>query len=70
MKKFLLASISILFSSVVFAQDSTAIIGHKNNNKFKQLYEEFATPNRFRTASELLELITINSKWIIKWTSN
>ena len=25
--------------------------GHTNNNKFKQLYEEFATPNRFRTAS-------------------
>ena len=25
--------------------------GHINNNKFKQLYEEFATPNRFRTAS-------------------
>ena len=25
--------------------------GHKNNNKFKQLYEEFSTPNRYRTAS-------------------
>lgn len=51
MKKFLFASIFMLFSTVVLAQDSTAIQGHKNNNKFKQLYEEFATPNRFRTAS-------------------
>ena len=26
-------------------------IGHKNENKFKQLYEEFMTPNNYRTAS-------------------
>ena len=51
MKKSLFAVVFMLFSAVVFAQDSTAIQGHKNNNKFKQLYEEFATPNRFRTAS-------------------
>ncbi|QNJ96867.1 M1 family metallopeptidase [Constantimarinum furrinae] len=25
--------------------------GHYNNNRFKQLYEEFSTPNMFRTAS-------------------
>ncbi|MAD12337.1 MAG: aminopeptidase [Flavobacteriaceae bacterium] len=25
--------------------------GHTNNNKFKQLYEEFSSPNRYRTAS-------------------
>ncbi|MBT8271184.1 MAG: M1 family metallopeptidase [Bacteroidia bacterium] len=25
--------------------------GHENNNKFKQLYDEFATPNMFRTGS-------------------
>ena len=25
--------------------------GHKNENKFKQLYDEFATPNMFRTGS-------------------
>ena len=25
--------------------------GHINNNKFKQLYEEFSSPNRYRTAS-------------------
>ena len=51
MNKYLIASMSMLFASVVFAQDNQAIQGHKNNNKFKQLYEEFATPNRFRTAS-------------------
>ena len=41
----------MLLFGFVLAQDSEAIQGHKNNNKFKQLYEEFATPNRFRTAS-------------------
>lgn len=51
MKKYFLASISMFLTLVVVAQDSTAKQGHKNNNKFKQLYEEFATPNRFRTAS-------------------
>lgn len=51
MKKYLLTPISFLLFGFVLAQDSEAIQGHKNNNKFKQLYEEFATPNRFRTAS-------------------
>ena len=51
MKKIMLALMSLFLTGVLFAQDSTAIQGHKNNNKFKQLYEEFATPNRFRTAS-------------------
>lgn len=34
----------------IFAQktDST---GHTNQNKFRQLYQEFATPNQYRTAS-------------------
>ena len=49
--KYLFASIQVFLVTFSFAQDSTAIQGHKNNNKFKQLYEEFATPNRFRTAS-------------------
>ena len=51
MKKYFLTPISFLLFGFVLAQDSEAIQGHKNNNKFKQLYEEFATPNRFRTAS-------------------
>ena len=51
MKKYLFASMTLFLASFAFAQDSTAIQGHKNNNKFKQLYEEFATPNRYRTAA-------------------
>ena len=51
-KYFLLA---FLFVSVgAFAQDQAADAkpqGHTNNNKFKQLYDEFATPNMFRTGS-------------------
>ena len=35
----------------VASQEVKGPIGHKNNNKFKQLYEEFSTPNRYRTAS-------------------
>ena len=46
-----LVPIVLLFASVVLAQDSAAKQGHQNTNKFKQLYEEFATPNTFRTAS-------------------
>ncbi|WP_038531753.1 M1 family metallopeptidase [Formosa agariphila] len=49
-----------LFLSVIFitasamAQEQKAPErkqGHTNNNKFKQLYDEFSTPNMFRTAS-------------------
>ncbi len=51
MKKNALASMTLFFAFFVSAQDSTAVQGHKNNNNFKQLYEEFATPNGFRTAA-------------------
>ena len=41
-----------LITITVWGQETTEREGgHTNNNKFKQLYEEFATPNRFRTAS-------------------
>jgi hypothetical protein len=47
--------ISILFFQVsVQAQsgsDSLRVSGHTNTNKFKQLKQELATPNTFRTAS-------------------
>ena len=45
---------AFIFSSLLFSQEETPKAvqsGHKNNNNFKQLYEEFSTPNRFRTAS-------------------
>lgn len=44
-----------LVSAAVSAQDETETAkrepGHLNTNRFKQLYEEFSTPNMFRTAS-------------------
>jgi len=48
--------LSVLFVSVgAFAQEEEQKPerkpGHTNNNKFKQLYDEFSTPNMFRTAS-------------------
>ena len=51
-KKIKFFSFFILFaSSLLTSQEVKVPIGHKNNNKFKQLYEEFSTPNRYRTAS-------------------
>lgn len=44
----------LFVSASVFAQDEIKPerqLGHTNQNKFKQLYDEFATPNMFRTAS-------------------
>ena len=44
----------LCFSVSVSAQDQEKPErkpGHTNNNKFKQLYDEFATPNMFRTGS-------------------
>jgi hypothetical protein len=45
-----------LCSLVSFAQEDTQKTkdkeeGHTNQNKFRQLYQEFATPNQYRTAS-------------------
>ena len=41
----------IFATSFIVSQEVKVPIGHKNDNKFKQLYEEFSTPNRYRTAS-------------------
>ncbi|GGG41424.1 M1 family metallopeptidase [Bizionia arctica] len=47
--------LSVLFiSASTFAQEQDQPVrkpGHTNTNKFKQLYDEFSTPNMFRTAS-------------------
>ncbi|WP_028290587.1 M1 family metallopeptidase [uncultured Olleya sp.] len=57
MKKLKYLFLSALFVSVsAFAQDQKKDKkepqqGHSNNNKFKQLYEEFSTPNMYRAAS-------------------
>ncbi|MGC1204852.1 MAG: M1 family peptidase, partial [Flavobacteriaceae bacterium] len=55
MKKATYLVLSIVFMySGVFAQEQVkeaGKTGHTNTNKFKQLYEEFATPNMFRTGS-------------------
>ncbi len=43
-----------LFASMMFAQAEPAqerAPGHLNQSKFKQMYEEFATPNMYRSAS-------------------
>ncbi|MDC8000767.1 M1 family metallopeptidase [Aequorivita todarodis] len=51
----LFLAILFLFSGIVSAQEETDSqkreSGHYNTNRFKQLYEEFSTPNMFRTAS-------------------
>lgn len=51
----LLFSVLLLLAGTVSAQDETDAAtrapGHYNTNRFKQLYEEFSTPNMFRTAS-------------------
>ncbi len=55
MKKPIFCFLSILLiAGGLMAQNeepTKAKSGHTNNNKFKQLYDEFATPNMFRTAS-------------------
>jgi len=52
--KYAFASILFLFAAVTFAQEPVTKEkepGHENQSKFKQLYEEFATPNTYRSAS-------------------
>ncbi len=53
-KNSLFLAILFLFSGIITAQEETQNKrdpGHYNTNRFKQLYEEFSTPNMFRTAS-------------------
>lgn len=51
----LILAVLFFFSGYAFAQNEAETVkreqGHYNTNRFKQLNEEFATPNMFRTAS-------------------
>lgn len=53
--KYLTLVALFLVAGMTYAQDESESPkrepGHYNNNRFKQLYEEFSTPNVFRTAS-------------------
>ena len=52
--KYCVASLLFLFVAVTTAQEAEKKereSGHYNQSKFKQLYEEFATPNTYRSAS-------------------
>ncbi|MBC8769237.1 M1 family metallopeptidase [Arenibacter sp. BSSL-BM3] len=52
--KHVFASVLFLFAALAVAQDEVKVEreqGHLNQSKFKQLYEEFATPNTYRSAS-------------------
>ena len=52
--KYFFASLVFLFAAVTTAQEvekKEKEPGHYNQSKFKQLYEEFATPNTYRSAS-------------------
>ena len=57
MKKitYVFTSFLMLFAAVAFAQaqeaEATKEGGHTNQSKFRQLYQEFATPNSYRSAS-------------------
>ncbi|MEM6517403.1 MAG: M1 family metallopeptidase [Bacteroidota bacterium] len=51
--KFLCLSLIFVASNAIAQEEEkeTKKPGHTNQNKFKQLYDEFATPNMFRTGS-------------------
>ena len=57
MKKinYVFTSFLMLFAAVAFAQAQEVEVtkegGHTNQSKFRQLYQEFATPNSYRSAS-------------------
>ncbi|MFT6127354.1 MAG: hypothetical protein ACJAVA_001841, partial [Flavobacteriaceae bacterium] len=55
--KYIALACLFLSVNVMFSQDEKEVekdereTGHINNNKFKQLYEEFSSPNMYRSAS-------------------
>ena len=51
MRKISLLCSFFVFLSMSAQQDSISQVGHTNQKKFRQLYDEFATPNVYRAAS-------------------
>ena len=52
MKKILLLLAVLCSTITLYAQEQKdREQGHNNENKFRQLYQEFSTPNQYRTAS-------------------
>jgi hypothetical protein len=52
--KYTLLALSALVFATAAAQESSTTTrqpGHENTNKFRQMYQEFATPNTYRSAS-------------------
>ena len=51
--KLLVTSLGLLVFGLTIAQDGEngSQKGHENTNKFRQMYQEFSTPNLFRTGS-------------------
>ncbi len=52
--KLFTSAVFVLVTAIVFAQEETTKErepGHVNQNKFRQMYQEFATPNMYRSAS-------------------
>ncbi|RMA57780.1 M1 family metallopeptidase [Ulvibacter antarcticus] len=52
--KYMLLVVVLLSAGMTFGQEEEKVErkpGHTNQNRFKQMYQEFSTPNMFRTAS-------------------
>ena len=63
MEKNIYTLIILLFAFEAFAQYENI-----NDNKFKQLKEEMATPNAYRTAGALPGMHTIRIRQTTQWT--
>jgi len=50
-KSFLLLAVLCSTFTLVAQEQEEKEKGHTNDNKFRQLYQEFSTPNQYRTAS-------------------
>ena len=66
----------LILSAGIYAQEGKIIkeeikeVGHTNQNKFRQLYEEFSTPNQYRTGSGAPGEAYYQNQQITKWISS